>query len=47
MSSMPRPSAPTFGRLVAIYSGVLDDLRRVYAGLDESKCRGLSASDFS
>jgi excinuclease ABC subunit A len=32
---------------VATYSGILDDLRRVYAALDESKSRGLTASDFS
>ncbi len=32
---------------VATYSGVLDDLRRTYAALDESKRRGLTASDFS
>ena len=32
---------------VATYSGVLDDLRRAYAALDESKRRGLTASDFS
>ncbi|MFC7674223.1 excinuclease ABC subunit UvrA [Mycolicibacterium sp. GCM10028919] len=32
---------------VATYSGVLDDLRRSYAALDESKRRGLTASDFS
>lgn len=32
---------------VATYSGVLDELRRVYAALDESRSRGLTASDFS
>jgi excinuclease ABC subunit A len=32
---------------IATYSGVLDDLRRAYAALDESKRRGLTASDFS
>jgi len=32
---------------VATYSGVLDDLRRSYAALDQSKSRGLTASDFS
>lgn len=32
---------------VATYSGVLDDLRRAYAALDESTRRGLTASDFS
>lgn len=32
---------------VATYSGVLDELRRVYAALDASKGRGLTASDFS
>ena len=32
---------------VATYSGVLDDLRRAYAALDESISRGLTASDFS
>lgn len=32
---------------VATYSGVLDDLRRAYAALEESTRRGLTASDFS
>ncbi len=32
---------------VATYSGILDDLRRAYAALDESTRRGLTASDFS
>lgn len=32
---------------VATYSGILDDLRRAYAALDESARRGLTASDFS
>lgn len=32
---------------VATYSGVLDDLRRAYAALEESTQRGLTASDFS
>ena len=32
---------------VATYSGVLDDLRRAYAALDESTRRNLTASDFS
>nr|WP_197040280.1 excinuclease ABC subunit UvrA [Mycobacterium sp. URHB0044] len=32
---------------IATYSGVLDDLRRYYAALDESKRLGLTASDFS
>lgn len=32
---------------VATYSGVLDDLRRVYAALDEARRRSLTASDFS
>ncbi|MEH0109090.1 excinuclease ABC subunit UvrA [Tersicoccus sp. MR15.9] len=32
---------------VATYSGVLDDLRRAWAGLDSAKDAGLTASDFS
>jgi excinuclease ABC subunit A len=32
---------------VATYSGILDDLRRVYAATDLARARGLSASDFS
>lgn len=32
---------------VATYSGVMDDLRRIYAALPASKERGLTASDFS
>ena len=32
---------------VATYSGVLDDLRRVYAALPEAKARGWKAGDFS
>ncbi|GGC95275.1 excinuclease ABC subunit A [Tersicoccus solisilvae] len=32
---------------VATYSGVLDDLRRAWAGLDSAKHAGLTASDFS
>lgn len=32
---------------VATYSGVLDDLRRVYAALGEARRRSLTASDFS
>ena len=32
---------------VAIYSGVLDDLRRAYAALPEAKARGLKAGAFS
>ena len=32
---------------IATYSGILDDLRRSYAALDEAKSRGLTASDFS
>ncbi|KZX20630.1 excinuclease ABC subunit A [Rathayibacter tanaceti] len=32
---------------VATYSGVLDDLRRVYAALPEAKALGYTASDFS
>lgn len=32
---------------VATYSGILDELRRVYAALDSSTRRGLTASDFS
>lgn len=32
---------------VATYSGVLDDLRRAYAALDDATRRGLTASDFS
>ncbi len=32
---------------VATYSGVLDELRRAFAGTDEAKARGLKAADFS
>ena len=32
---------------VATYSGVMDNLRRVYAGLPEAKSAGLKAGDFS
>ena len=32
---------------VATYSGLLDELRRLYAGLPEAKAAGLKASDFS
>ncbi|MFD4369505.1 excinuclease ABC subunit UvrA [Rhodococcus sp. NPDC058521] len=32
---------------VATYSGVLDDLRRAYAGLDSARADGLKAGDFS
>ena len=32
---------------VATYSGVLDDLRRAYAAIPESKARSLTAADFS
>jgi excinuclease ABC subunit A len=32
---------------VATYSGVLDELRRAFAGTDEAKARGLTAADFS
>ncbi len=32
---------------VSTYSGVLDDLRKLYAGLPQAKAQGLAAADFS